>query len=65
LIAGLVYGALGIYCFFRYRLFSKAWRYVFSKTQAKPIAVNLNDSPQRGWIPLIYLQAKDFVNLLF
>ena len=51
LVAGLVCGALGVYCLFRYQLFSKAWRYAFSKTQAKPIAVELNDLPQRSWIP--------------
>ena len=51
LVAGLVCGALGVYCLFRHQLFSKAWRYAFFKTQAKSIQVELNDPSQRNWIP--------------
>ena len=51
LVVGWSGGALGVYCLFRYNLINKAWRYIFSKTQVKPIPVELNELPKRGWIP--------------
>ena len=51
LVVGLACGVLAIYCIFRYRLIGKAWSYLFSKVQAKPIKVELNDVPERSWVP--------------
>lgn len=51
LVVGLACGVLAIYCIFRYRLIGKAWSYLFSKAQAKPIKVKLNDVPERSWVP--------------
>ena len=51
LVAGWACGVLGIYVLFRYKLFSKAWRYIFSKAEAKPSQVEINDLPERSWIP--------------
>ena len=51
LVAGLVCGALGIYYFFRYKLVSKACRYVFFKSQVKSIQVELSDTSQGIWTP--------------
>ena len=51
MMAGLVCAVLAIYYIFRYSLIGKAWSYFFSQIQAMPTQVELNDLPQRGWIP--------------
>ena len=51
LVTGLMCTLLGIYYIFRYGLISKAWKYLFSKTQARPIKLELVDRPERTWVP--------------
>jgi len=54
LTMGIVAGILAIYCIFKYKLIGKAWRYVLTKAQPKPIEVTLGDLPdlaERRFIP--------------
>jgi hypothetical protein len=54
LMMGIVAGILAIYCIFKYKLIGKAWRYVLTKAQPKPIEVTLDDLPdlaERRFIP--------------
>lgn len=51
LVAGFACGILAIYCTFRYKLISKAWRYLYAKAQPKPIRVELNDLSERSRVP--------------
>ena len=54
LTISFIAGILAIYCIFKYKLISKAWKYVFAKAQPKPIEVALGDLPnlsERAFIP--------------
>lgn len=51
LVAGLVCGLLATFCIFRYKLVSKGWCHLLSKTQPKLIKVERNDYPERSWAP--------------
>jgi hypothetical protein len=54
LTISFIAGILAIYCIFKYKLISKAWKYVFAKAQPKAIEVRLNDLPgstERKFIP--------------
>ncbi|MDH6504820.1 hypothetical protein [Polynucleobacter sphagniphilus] len=54
LTISFIAGILAIYCIFKYKLISKAWKYVFAKAQPNAIEVRLNDLPgstERKFIP--------------
>lgn len=45
LAISFIAGIVAIYCIFKYKLIGKAWKYVFTKAQIKPIEVALGDLP--------------------
>ena len=54
LTISFIAGILAIYCIFKYKLISKAWKYAFAEAQQKPIEVALDDLPdlsERAFIP--------------
>jgi hypothetical protein len=54
LTTGFIAGILAFYFIYKYKLISKAWKYVFAKAQPKAIEVRLNDLPgstERKFIP--------------
>jgi len=51
LVASWVCGAIGVYCLFRYKLISKAYRYLFSKRELAVKQVDFANIPVGEWTP--------------